>query len=202
MTFDDANDDGIIELSEIVVANGVLNSPGDTAVYAGSPTPTREFSLSQTVGLFKGALRIQGLLDYKGGFKQYNLTEVFRCTATGNNCRGIHDPSASLEDQARAVARRLHPRASNWGYLEDGEFLKLREVSVTYSLPNRFAGMFGAQHASLTLGGRNLATWTGYTGVDPEVNGAGQAAFNGFGVQDFLTQPQVRTFLLRANFTF
>jgi hypothetical protein len=62
--------------------------------------------------------------------------------------------------------------------------------------------MFGAQHASLTLAGRNLATWTGYTGVDPEVNGTGQAAFNGFAVQDFLTQPQVRTFLLRANFTF
>jgi len=194
LSFDDANDNGIIELSEIVV--------GDTAVYAGSPTPTREFSLSQTVGLFKGALRIQGLLDYKGGYKQYNLTEVFRCTATGNNCQGIHDPNAPLDIQARAVARRLHPRQSNWGYLEDGEFLKLRELSLTYSLPTRISGMFGAQHASLTLGGRNLATWTGYTGVDPEVNGAGQAAFNGFGVQDFLTQPQVRTFLLRANFTF
>ena len=194
LSFDDANDNGIIELSEIVV--------GDTAVYAGSPSPTREFSLSQTVGLFKGAIRIQGLLDYKGGYKQYNLTEVFRCTATGNNCQGINDPSASLEDQARAVARRLHPRQSNWGFIEDGEFLKLRELSVTYSLPSRISGMFGAQHASLTLGGRNLATWTGYTGVDPEVNGAGQAAFNGFGVQDFLTQPQVRTFLLRANFTF
>jgi hypothetical protein len=38
--------------------------------------------------------------------------------------------------------------------------------------------------------------------VDPEVNGQGQGAFNGFGVYDFLTQPQVRTFLLRANFTF
>jgi|KBSSwiStaDraftv2_1062776.scaffolds.fasta_scaffold07968_4 TonB-linked SusC/RagA family outer membrane protein len=202
VTYADANKDGIIELSEITVANGILNSPGDTAVYAGSPTPTREFSLTQTVGLFNGALRIQGLLDYKGGFKQYNLTEVFRCTATGNNCQGIHDPSAPLDIQARAVARRLHGRASNWGYLENGEFMKLREVSVTYSLPNRVAGMFGAQHASLTLGGRNLATWTGYTGVDPEVNGAGQAAFNGFGVQDFLTQPQVRTFLLRANFTF
>lgn len=194
LSFDDANDNGIIELSEIVV--------GDTAVYAGSPSPTREFSLSQTVGLFKGAVRIQGLLDYKGGYKQYNLTEVFRCTATGNNCQGIHDPSAPLDIQARAVARRLHPRQSNWGYLEDGEFLKLRELSVTYSLPTRVSSMFGAQHASLTLGGRNLATWTGYTGVDPEVNGAGQAAFNGFGVQDFLTQPQVRTFLLRANFTF
>jgi len=194
LSFDDANDNGIIELAEIVV--------GDTAVFAGSPTPTREFSLSQTIGLFRGALRIQGLLDYKGGFKQYNSTEEFRCTATGNNCRGIHDPDATFEDQARAVARRLHPRASNWGYLEDGEFLKLRELSLTYSLPNRISGLFGAQHATLTLGGRNLATWTGYTGVDPEVNQLGQTSFNGFGVRDFLTQPQVRTFLLRANFTF
>jgi hypothetical protein len=194
LSFDDANDNGIIELSEIVV--------GDTAVYAGSPTPRHEFSLSQTLSLFSGALRVQGLLDYKGGFKQYNLTEVFRCTATGNNCQGMHDPNAPLDIQARAVARRFHPRQSNWGYLEDGEFLKLRELSLTYSLPTRVAGMFGAQHASLTLGGRNLATWTGYTGVDPEVNGQGQGAFNGFGVYDFLTQPQVRTFLLRANFTF
>ena len=80
--------------------------------------------------------------------------------------------------------------------------MKLREVSVTYAMPNRIAGLFGAQHATLTLAGRNLHTWTGYTGVDPEVNGTGQAAFNGFAVQDFLTQPQIRTFLLRANLTF
>jgi TonB-linked SusC/RagA family outer membrane protein len=193
-SYDDANQNGIIELSEIVV--------GDTAVYAGSPTPKHEFSLSQTVGLFRGALRIQTLLDYKGGYVQFNNTEVFRCTATGNNCQGIHDPNAPLDIQARAVARRLHPRASNWGFIEDGEFLKLREVSVTYAVPSRVAGLFGAQHASLTLAGRNLHTWTGYTGVDPEVNGTGQAAFNGFAVQDFLTQPQIRTFLLRANLTF
>jgi hypothetical protein len=130
------------------------------------------------------------------------LTEVFRCTATGNNCQGIHDPSAPLDIQARAVARRLQGFQSNFGYLENGQFLKLRELSVTYSLPNRIAGLFGATHASLSLAGRNLATWTGYTGVDPEVNGAGQAAFNGFGVQDFLTQPQIRTFILRANLSF
>jgi hypothetical protein len=112
------------------------------------------------------------------------------------------DPNAPLDIQARAVVRRLQGFASNYGFLENGEFLKVREVSVTYTLPNRWAGMVGAQHASLSLAGRNLATFTGYTGVDPEVNGAGQNAFNGFGVQDFLTQPQIRTFILRANLTF
>jgi TonB-linked SusC/RagA family outer membrane protein len=192
--FTDTNGNGIIELSEITV--------GDTAVYAGSPTPTKEAALNTTLSLLQGQLRLQGQLDYKGGFKQYNLTEVFRCTATGNNCRGIMDKTASFEDQARAVVRRFHPSASNWGYLEDGEFLKLREVSVTYVVPIRWARMFGAERFTLTAAGRNLATWTGYTGVDPEVNGAGQTAFNGFGVQDFLTQPPVRTFLVRVSMGF
>lgn len=193
-TFEDTNGDGIIALSEVTVEAD--------QVFVGSPTPTKEFSLSQTLSLFRGVVRLQGLLDYKGGHKVYNLTEVFRCTATGNNCEGIHDPSAPLDIQARAVVRRLQGFASNFGYLEDGEFLKLRELSLTYTVPNRIAGLLGAQNASVSLAGRNLATWTGYTGVDPEVNGAGQTAFNGFGQQDFLTQPQIRTFILRANLTF
>ncbi|MND02233.1 hypothetical protein D3C83_215390 [compost metagenome] len=53
---------------------------------------------------------------------------------------------------------------------------------------------------SLTLAGRNLLTITDYTGVDPEVNGQGQAA--NFGTWDFLTQPQVRSFILRLNASF
>ncbi len=62
--------------------------------------------------------------------------------------------------------------------------------------------MVGADRVTITAAGRNLHTWTGYTGVDPEINGAGQTAFNGFGVQDFLTQPQVRTFLVRVSLGF
>ena len=192
--FSDANKNGIIELSEIQI--------GDTAVYAGPSTPTKEFSFNTTVGLFRGQVRLLAQLDYKGGFKQYNLTEVFRCNATGNNCRGIMDKTDSFEDQARAVARRLSGSQTNWGYIESGEFMKLRELSATYVVPTRVARMVGSDRVTITAAGRNLHTWTGYTGVDPELNGAGQTAFNGFGVQDFLTQPQVRTFLVRVSLGF
>ncbi|MGQ0703812.1 MAG: SusC/RagA family TonB-linked outer membrane protein [Gemmatimonadales bacterium] len=190
-TFEDANGNGIIEVSEVTV---------DTAFsYIGSPAPTRDFSLSNIVTLFGGRLRLFGLLDYKGGFKQYNLTEVFRCTATGNNCRAMHDPAAPLEEQARAVVRRFHGSQSAYGYIEDSEFLKLREVSATVTLPDRWARYFRATSASITVAARNLATWTGYTGVDPEVNGQGQPNFS---VWDFLTQAPIRTFIVRANLTF
>ena len=75
-------------------------------------------------------------------------------------------------------------------------------MSLTYYLPDAWARAFRSQHASLSLAGRNLHTWTSYTGVDPELNQLGQNSLNGFGVRDFLTQPPIRTFILRANFTF
>jgi TonB-linked SusC/RagA family outer membrane protein len=197
-SWNDANGNGIIEhtstYSEIVV--------GDTAEYRGSPQPTREFSLSQIFTLFRGRLRVLGQFDYKGGFRQYNSTEEFRCISTGNNCQAMHDPNTPLDLQARAVARRFHGSATNWGFIEDGTFLKLRELAVTVNVPDRWAQAMGAQRANLTFAGRNLHTWTGYTGVDPEVNQLGQASFNGFQVRDFLTQPPIRTFIVRANLTF
>ena len=191
LSYDDANSDGILTLAELQI--------GDTAVYVGSPTPTREASLVSTMSFANGRLRVHGQMDYKGGHVQYNLTEVFRCTATGNNCQAMHDPSTPLDKQARAVARRFGPGNSNVGFIEDGEFLKLREVGLTYTASSKLARAFGARTLSITGAGRNLATWTGYSGVDPELNGLGQNAFNGFGVNDFLTQPPVRTFILRIN---
>jgi TonB-linked SusC/RagA family outer membrane protein len=193
-SFDDANHNGIIEATEVVV--------GDSAEYRGSPQPTREFSLSQIATLFRGRIRLLAQLDYKGGFRQYNSTEEFRCTATGNNCQAINDPSTPLDIQAIAVARRFVGGATNWGYIEKGDFLKLREVALTFNLPDRWAQAIGSQRANITVAGRNLHTWTGYRGVDPEINQLGQASFNGFQVRDFLTQPPIRTFIVRANLTF
>ena len=54
----------------------------------------------------------------------------------------------------------------------------------------------GASELSLTVSGRNLATWTYYTGFDPEIN------FNGtsnFSTAEFLTQPHVRYFTARVS---
>lgn len=193
-SFADANGNGIIEPNEIVI--------GDTAAFRGSSQPTRQLSLNTTLSLFHGRVRLGGLVDYQGGFYQYNSTEEFRCTSTGNNCQAIMDPKTPLDLQARAVARRIDPSATLWGYIEKADFAKLRELSLTYYMPDSWAHAFRSQHASISVAGRNLHTWTDYTGVDPELNQLGQGSLNGFGVRDFLTQPPVRTFIVRANFTF
>jgi hypothetical protein len=43
-------------------------------------------------------------------------------------------------------------------------------MSVSYALPTRFTRNMGSDEVVFSLSGRNLHTWTDYTGTDPEVN--------------------------------
>ena len=98
--------------------------------------------------------------------------------------------------RAAAVANILGTQA---GYIQDGAFMKLREVSLTFDAPDRWAHAMGASALSVSISGRNLTTWTNYKGLDPELNEAGQSNFT---TADFLTQPPVRTWVTRINLTF
>ncbi len=203
ISFNDANLDGIIDTNEVVV--------GATPVYIGPSQPTRELAINTGLTLFGNRIRIGGQLDYRGGHKLWNLTEEFRCRSGRQGCQANYDKSIGLAEQAGVVALRfINPaaRRTSFGFIQPGWFVKLRELSLTYNLPDGIARQFRAQRASITLTGRNLHTWTDYTGVDPEVNGQGQSSQsqgfnrNDFFVRDFVTQPPVRYWLVRVNLGF
>jgi hypothetical protein len=170
---------------------------GDHPVYLGQPLPTRQLNLSGNLSLFRN-LRITATLDHRGGYKVYNATEQFRC-AVFFTCQAANDKSVALSDQARSAASariNFGELSTDAGYVEDASFLKLREVAVILTAPASMAQRLGFTNASLTLAGRNLGTWTDYTGFDPEAN------FNGtsnFSTAEFLTQPQVRQFTARIS---
>jgi outer membrane receptor protein involved in Fe transport len=184
-TYSDVNKDGLIALTEVTV--------GTTPVFQGQPFPDHGGSLSTTITLFE-RLHLYGLADGRFGNRLFNSTEQFRCGV--GNCAGRNDPKASLAAQAAAVANIKGTQA---GYMEQADFIKLRELSLTYDAPAPWAARIGASSLSLTIAGRNLATWTKYTGLDPELNEAGQ---NNFTTADFLTQPPVRYWIGRINMTF
>jgi hypothetical protein len=188
-SYNDDNGDGVIGVDELVI--------GDTAVYVNRSLPGREASFGTTFTLFQN-FRIFGLFDYRGDFVLYNNTERFRCRFSV--CRAFMDPSTPHEDQARAVAQGFHPSQTIWGYLEDASFVKFRELSVSWTMPSEWADAVRSSRLTLTLTGRNLATWTDYTGMDPELNSTGSAS--NFGNSDFLTQPPVRYWSARLNITF
>jgi hypothetical protein len=181
--YSDADNNGIITSGEVQL--------GESSVYLGNPMPREELTVNSGLTIRRN-VRLSALLNYRGGFKVYNSTEQFRC-AVITRCRTAFDPTAPLAEQARRIASM---EGSDAGYIEDGSFWKLREAAVTLSAPERWASRLGRTALSLTIAGRNLATWTDYTGFDPELN------FNGtsnFSTADFLTQPPVRYWTARVN---
>jgi hypothetical protein len=59
-------------------------------------------------------------------------------------------------------------------YLQDGSYLKIREINVSYDIPHRwYANIPGVRTARASLAARNLFIISGYNGYDPEVNNGG-----------------------------
>ena len=185
ITFSDANGDGIISRSEVKLT--------DTAVYLGNPLPRRQVTVTPNLRIFSW-LQISALFDHKGGYKLFNNTRRFRCSF--NNCQEAYDKTMPLADQAANIAI---PLGTDAGYIEDGTFTKLRELSFTLKAPSSFAQAMRASAVSFTIAGRNLKTWTDYTGFDPEILSSPGA---NFGTSDFLTLPPTRNWTARVNVSF
>ncbi len=83
-------------------------------------------------------------------------------------------------------------------FIEDGSFVRLQEVSLGWRLPASLAKQMRADNARLYVSGRNLATWTNYTGYNPDVNSAGTNANLSLGV-DFYAYPLARTWTVGIN---
>ncbi len=80
-------------------------------------------------------------------------------------------------------------------FIEDGSYAKLREISLQYTWDAAFVHRrLGLSAVDIRLAGRNLKTWSHYTGFDPETNLGG--AENALVGVDFFNNPQTRSFVL------
>lgn len=145
--------------------NGSFVVDRDTT-YFGSSLPTRTLSWDNSFRVFRN-LRLGAQLDHQGGHYQLNLTRRTR------NFDRVTAETVLIPGQSTAadtLRRDLLLSGAGAEYIEKADFVKLREVSASYSLPSRFTSRFGSDQVVFSLAGRNLRTWTDYTGTDPEVN--------------------------------
>lgn len=129
------------------------------------------------------SFRLSTLFDWRKGGQVVNLTDNYY---DANN-----DAADTLASQARLKASRAGLPA----YVEKATFLKLREVTLTYALPQSVTGRIlngRGRSASLQFSGRNLKTWTPYSGLDPEVSNFSNQALGRF--QDVTPYPPSRSF--------
>jgi hypothetical protein len=180
--------------------------------FFGNVLPTFEGNLSSTLTLFRN-LRLYASLDTKRGHKVRNFTDFFRETQLVRSDNRLDTLKLSRYERLR---RYGNPTAGQpafvtptgvgktvndvqEAYIQDADFIRLREFSVTYALPLSVARVLRAAAASVTIAGQNLALWTDYEGYDPEVVSNANSAFNR---DDFFTQPPTRRWVFRVNLTF
>ncbi len=204
--YNDANGDGKLTRAEVSVDSSRLLTDSTGKLlnlgYVGPSLPTNTQSLGGDLTLFK-MFTISTLFERRGGNYQLNGTESFRCrqqasTAYYSQCSALSNPKATLEEQAAFIGYQFLS-ATPAGYIQDASFMKWRELSVRFNVPDRLAGRSAAlRGAAVTFSGRNLHTWTKYAGLDPEIAESGGSG--NFGQNEFNTQPPTRAFTLRFDF--
>lgn len=185
----------------------------DTLEPWGNILPTFEGSLSSNVSLFN-QFRITASVDTKQDYYVRNLTDFFRETQLVRSNRRLDPTVLPRRERLRRYGNDTPGRPAfvqengqsttvdevREAYLQPGDFVRLREVAVSWNVPQRLLnGVRGVSAATLSLGAQNLALWTDYEGADPEML---SAAGNDFTRDDFLTMPSPRRWTLRLNLSF
>ena len=155
----------------------------------GNPNPDWTGSFSSSVR-YKD-LTFRFLLDAVQGVDVFNADK-----RTRNN--------VGIGDIAEAELRGTAPRGSVFALvpieeyrIDDGSFVKLREIALGYRLPSIVKGM---SNFNITLSGRNLISWDNYNGYDPETNAGGNS--DRLRGTDFGNVPIPRTYQLSLTASF
>jgi TonB-linked SusC/RagA family outer membrane protein len=192
----------------------------ETSHVVGDPNPSWTGSIRNTFTLL-GNLRLSGLLDISQGGQIWNGTRG-ALTSYGTHASTAAWHGAGIQTQfgngfmdqftyaGPGVGKTVNIDR-RWGqlgigngfngpfsqFLEDASFVKLRDVSLSYTLDQPWLKRrFGMSSMNLTLSGRNLKTWTNYTGIDPESNLTGQSVGRGL---DYFNNPQTRSWVISVN---
>jgi TonB-linked SusC/RagA family outer membrane protein len=154
----------------------------------GDVTPDFQMSFSSDIDVRRFTLGF--LFDWKQGGDIINLTEF------------LYDAGQTSKDFVGPGQARGARSAAGFtdAYVQSGTYLKLREVNLSYNLPDRVTSRLfggGVRTARLSLTGRNLLRFTPYRGLDPEVsNFSNQAIVRNVDVAPF---PPSRSFFFSID---
>ncbi len=211
-------------------ANGFYSGAERTTdrVALGNPIPKNTGSFTLNVRFLKN-FNLYALADWATKMKMFNNTELFSRrfgndpefnrvatqlgiagTSKAGGVASFATPVAGVTALApgtaeyRAAAERFvrMDHRYNVNFIEDADYIKLREVSLSYSLRDLLLKSFASSYLKdVTVGvsGSNLWMSTKYSGADVELNFAGaRSLIRG---QDFLTLMQPRSYYLFMNFS-
>lgn len=171
--------------------NGVINASDREIIGYTSPKWTggltntftyKNLSLRVFIQTFQGALRNNAIYNNADQSGAINLpAEVGYWTATNQN-------------PTRPSLAYTNP--NNYAYPSDNSYTRLKDVTLSYSVPEALARKYGFSNLSFYLSGRNIHTWTSWLGWDPETSFQSLPAGTNYN-----NYPQVASYVFGLNLT-
>ncbi len=182
--------------------DGTVNASDITVIGRGQPIHIGGFSNDFT---YKG-FSLNVFLQWSYGNNIYNANRLL-LEGNSNGFHGINQYASYANRWTPENQTNENYRTRGQGFigyfssknLEDGSYLRLKTVSLGYSLPARLIKKLYLSNLTVEVAAQNLLTWTNYSGLDPEVSTLNNVLQPGY---DFSAYPQARTivFGLRAAF--
>ncbi|MFW6201183.1 MAG: TonB-dependent receptor plug domain-containing protein [Gemmatimonadota bacterium] len=192
----DTNDDGLPDDSELRFTGG-------------QPTPTHNGNVSTSVTLFD-RITLSGLADWATGHEVMDFGSVWatfngiyrrEIREEGYTFPVVHDENGDpvVNDDGDPVKFGQSNARSEFIY--DGDYIKLREIGLTYELPQAWLLNFGAERATLRATVRNVAIWSRNPLIDPSLSGLASSGLS-LGSESSITLSPPRQFRLGIDVTF
>lgn len=180
--------------------DGIVDANDQTIV--GNPTPAH-------IGGFSNNLRYSNFdlsifLQWSYGNDVLNANRIIFEGAEGRQYLNMYKTfenrwSADNQNSLLPVAGGYGPNVFSSRTVEDGSFLRLKTVSLGYSLPSEIIKKWSITSLRFNISAQNLITWTKYSGLDPEVSVRHSALTPGF---DWSPYPRARIVSAGLNITF
>lgn len=190
--YDDKNGDG-----RITPDDGQVIGNAQAKLYGG---------LTNRVS-WKG-IDVSAFLQFSYGNSIMNLSDATALVNTGADIQNNQSRKAlqrwRKEGDITSVPKYVYENTYNnylsSRFVEDGSYLRLKNVSIGYNFPKAWINKYKIGNARVYASATNLLTWTRYSGADPEVSTLdGSTTAQGI---DFFTFPQVKTVLVGLSLSF
>jgi len=202
---------GDVKFKDVSGPNGIPDGTidGYDRVYLGSAIPkiTAGINLAANYKNFDLSIFFQGTYgnkiysqlnqDIEGFYRGFTVTQRYfdnRWTGEGTSNT---QPRASWN----AKSNNAMPSSR---FLEDGSYLRLKNLQIGYSIPDKVIKVIGLSKARVYASGTNLLTLTKYSGLDPEMTVSNNSQSEGDGAAgiDWGTYPSAMTIMLGLDITF
>jgi len=196
---------GMIDFQHADGSVGAPSSADDKRII-GNPNPDFFGGITNTF-FYKGFdLSVMGQFSYGNDVFNYNLFTVLSGSSDSNN--GLVDwnrrwrQPGDITDVPKPTPSNLDNATISSRFVEDGSFLRLRNITIGYTFPQKWTDRMRIKSLRLYATVQNAHVFTKYRGYDPEVSstaGANTGLVYGF---DYGSYPQPRVFTGGLNLTF